>query len=166
MKKEPWKERIRVGNSPLGKAVFAKRQIRKGTVVGQIRGEVIDDPKYSSNYGIDLGGHYQLEPAAPFRFLNHSCEPNCELIYTEPEVGDPSKNQLFLQAIATIRLGDELMIDYGWPAHAAIKCGCGTNSCRGWVVSQTELPKILKRQKKKSTAKKPDRNKRRKLAKK
>lgn len=164
MKKESWKERVRVGKSPLGRAVYARRQFRKGQVIGEICGKVVDDPDHSSCYGIDLGPDRQLEPISPFRFLNHSCEPNCEIIFWEDDVDEQADLQLYVRAISTVRLGAELVIDYGWPAHAAIECGCGTNSCRGWVVSEEELPKVIRRHKKKQ-AKNPARQSRRKLAK-
>lgn len=158
LKTESWQERVRVGKSHLGRGVYARRLLRKGQVVGEIRGKVIDDPHHSTAYGIDLGGTRQLEPIAPFRFLNHSCEPNCEIIFWEDENGEHSDGQLWLRTLSTLRLGDELVIDYGWPADAAIECGCGAGSCRGWVVSLEELPKVLQLKKKKPTkkrAKKP-----------
>jgi uncharacterized protein len=167
LKTESWKERFRIGKSPLGRAVYARRQFRKGQKIGEIRGKVIDDPDHSSCYGIDLGPSRQLEPIAPFRFLNHSCEPNCEIAYSEDDGEENSNLRLWVQAVSTIRLGDELVIDYGWPAQDAIECGCGANSCRGWVVSVKELPKLLKQKRleKKPSKKTPVKNKRRKLAK-
>ncbi len=149
---------VEVRKMKLGRGVFALRRISKGKNVGEILGEVITDPDYSSEYCIDLGGQRNLEPVPPFRFLNHSCEPNCELFSWEPLEGeDPSvADRMFVGAIRTLEAGEELTIDYGWPADAAIRCHCGSKECRGWVVSPEELPIVLRREnrKKKKQAKK------------
>ena len=47
--------------------------------------------------------------------------------------------RVMLEALSAIKKGDELTIDYEWPADSAIKCGCGTKNCRGWVVDKAEL---------------------------
>jgi hypothetical protein len=80
-----------------------------------------------------------LEPAAPLRFLNHSCDPNCELFYWFDEDGSLQEDRLWLQTIRSINAGDELLIDYCWPADAAIPCRCGVPGCRGWIVDPEEL---------------------------
>ena len=148
---------IEVRKMKLGRGVFALRRIRGGKNIGEILGDVITDPDYSSEYCIDLGGERNLEPVPPFRFLNHSCEPNCELFSWDPLPGeDPSvADRMFVAALRTLQPGEELTIDYGWPADAAIPCHCGSKECRGWVVSVEELPAVLRREnRKKKKAKK------------
>ena len=49
-----------------------------------------------------------------------------------------------VEALANIPKGTELTIDYQWSAYGAIKCLCGSEQCRGWVVALEELPKLLK----------------------
>ncbi|MCL2743457.1 MAG: SET domain-containing protein-lysine N-methyltransferase [Planctomycetaceae bacterium] len=39
--------------------------------------------------------------------------------------------------------GQELTIDYAWPADRAAKCLCGSKSCRGWIVDPKELDELL-----------------------
>jgi SET domain-containing protein len=135
----------------LGRGVYAARRLRKNQTIGEITGKVIDDPDYGSEYCIDLGESRNLEPISPFRFLNHSCEPNCEIFSWDPRPGEPPSvsDRLFLSAMRTIQPGEELTIDYGWPADAAIRCHCGTDKCRGWVVSEAELADVLRREKRK-----------------
>lgn len=58
------------------------------------------------------------------RFLNHSCQPNCELFFWETDDLTPN-DRLWLQALRPIEPGEELTIDYAWPADAAIRCACG-----------------------------------------
>ena len=132
---------VRVGQTALGNAVFAELAFERGDEIGRIDGDVIDDPQYESNYGMDLGGTLTLEPVAPFRFLNHSCEPNCELVMDE-EGEDGKFPSMWLCALADIAPDDELTIDYCWPAKSAIPCACNRPTCRGWIVDPEELDQL------------------------
>jgi hypothetical protein len=109
-----------------------------------VEGTLVFDPGYESDYCMDLGDEVALEPQAPFRFLNHSCQPNCALVRQEygeaEESGEP--DELWVECVADVEPGQELTIDYGWPADAAIPCGCDSPSCRGWVVAQEELGRL------------------------
>jgi hypothetical protein len=130
---------VRVETTHVGRGVFARRKFAAGAIVGEILGEILpvepDDPSYC----MELPSGMVLEPAAPLRFLNHSCEPNCELFYWFDEDGSLQEDRLWLQTIRSINAGDELLIDYCWPADAAIPCRCGTPDCRGWIVDPEEL---------------------------
>lgn len=137
---------VRVGRAKHGHGVFAARRIRKGAIVGEVTGYVIDDPDYTSLYCIDLGSGHSLEPVAPFRFLNHCCEPNCELfVYDEDDAGNAISPHVYLEALTNIQPGVELTIDYSWPANDAIRCGCESPGCRGWIVAVEELSMINSR---------------------
>jgi hypothetical protein len=140
------KQWVRVGKVPFGKGVFAIQDIPKGTVIGRVEGQVIDDPEYASAYCIDLGGNLSLEPRAPFRFLNHCCTPNSSLCIEEWEYedGTPAPAEVTIEALCDIPKGDEVRIDYNWAAYGAIKCLCGSSACRGWVVAEEELHLIKK----------------------
>jgi len=37
---------------------------------------------------MELGSCSALEPDPPFRYVNHSCRPNCELVEIKPETDD------------------------------------------------------------------------------
>jgi uncharacterized protein len=132
--------RVRLADSALGKGVFALRAFRPGQVIGVIQGVVVDDPAYGSSYCMDLGEGRALEPISPFRYLNHCCQPNAEIITFNygPDCRD-KPSQLFLEAIAPIATGDELTLDYAWSAKAAIPCLCGSSQCRGWIVAEEQL---------------------------
>lgn len=139
MKKNP--SAIRVARGLRGRGVFANRPFHGEDAIAQVVGEVSVDPTYSSSYCIDMGDGFTLEPASPFRYLNHSCEPNCEFVQAEPgRVGEPPT--VWLYALRTVVHQEELTIDYAWPASHAIRCVCGTAACRGWIVNQDELPLI------------------------
>ena len=68
---------VRVGRSAFGLGVFSLRSFSAREVVGPVEGEVFDGDEYESDYCMALGENSALEPDAPFRFLNHSCQPNC-----------------------------------------------------------------------------------------
>lgn len=139
---------VRVGKVPFGKGLFARRFIARGESIGIVTGKVILDPEYASAYCIDLGSDMSLEPRAPFRYLNHCCEPNSQLLTVDCEFedGSPAPPEVHVEAIQDIPAGAELTIDYQWSADGAIKCLCGAATCRGWVVCPEELPKLLKQQ--------------------
>lgn len=138
---------VRVGPARHGMGVFATRRLRGERELAKVEGEVIDDADYGSNHCMDLGGTLSLEPVAPFRFLNHSCEPNCSLILCETthEDGSPATPEIWVETLRQIAPGEELTIDYAWPADSAIPCGCGAPTCRGWIVDPAELPVLQKK---------------------
>jgi hypothetical protein len=130
---------VRIGETHVGRGVFARRRLKAELVLGEIRGEILDDHPEDSSYVMELPGGKLLEPAAPLRFVNHSCDPNCEIFYWEAEPGEPQEERLWLQTIRPIETGEELLIDYAWPADAAIPCRCGAATCRGWICDPAEL---------------------------
>ena len=135
---------IRVGETHVGKGVFARRRLPAGIVLDEIHGEILDDHPEDSSYVMELPSSKLLEPSAPLRFVNHSCEPNCEIFYWEAEPGEAQEDRLWMTTIRKIEPGEELLIDYSWPADAAIPCRCGTSACRGWIVDPAELHLIEK----------------------
>lgn len=124
-----------------GLGLYAAQNFSTGDHLGWMEGFIIRDSEYSSDYCIDLGDDYCLEPDGTFRYLNHSCEPNCELYMIEEteEHGPLVLPRISVETLREINIGEQLTIDYGWPAENAIPCGCGAKTCRGWVVSADEL---------------------------
>ena len=140
-------ENVFIAETDHGRGLFAAREFQRGEQVGWMEGQIITDESYSSDYCVDLGNGIGLEPQAPFRFLNHSCEPNCELyIVDTDDYGTPlAAPRVTVDTIRSISPGEELAIDYGWPADQAIPCGCGADECRGWVVAEQELHMLPKK---------------------
>ncbi|MEI8228658.1 MAG: SET domain-containing protein-lysine N-methyltransferase [Planctomycetota bacterium] len=130
---------LRVGPTHVGSGVFASRRLKAGMVIGEINGEISDEHPADPSYCMELASGKLLEPAAPLRFVNHSCDPNCELFYWFDEDASTQEDRLWLQTIRTIEPGEELSIDYCWPADAAIPCRCGATNCRNWIVDPEEL---------------------------
>jgi hypothetical protein len=143
-KKFEWRKVVSVRSTAMGKGLFARKMFRKSQAIGPMQGTLFSaDDDYDPEYVVDMGDWGVLDPHAPFRFLNHSCEPNCQLL--EWEMDAKAQPQLWVHALRTVRPSDQLTIDYGWPAESAIPCLCGAPSCRGWVVDESELGRVKRR---------------------
>lgn len=135
--------------SPIsGTGLFAALPIPKGFVFGQYEGRILspkelvaEDQTYywclENGKVIDgaLGGNNT-------RFLNHSCNPNCE--------GFEKDGHVYFRAIRKIKMGQELTIDYNLgylgasvskrelaQAKKELKCFCGSKKCRGHMMDPT-----------------------------
>ncbi|MFM8986721.1 MAG: SET domain-containing protein [Planctomycetia bacterium] len=134
---------VRFGETHVGRGVFARRPLRSGMILAEVEGRILVEPPADSSYVMELGSGRLLDPAAPLRFVNHSCDPNCELFYWEEDARNFEDDRLWLQTIRPIAAGEELSIDYAWPADAAIACRCRAVNCRGWIVDPAELDQIV-----------------------
>ncbi len=131
---------VRVGPSEYGLGVFSLKSFTTDDWISQIEGEIIHDANYESDYCMSLGESSALEPTAPYRFLNHSCQPNCSLVEVEVEYDDGTfVSELWLQGEKDIAPGEQMTIDYAWPAESAIPCRCGSAGCRNWIVAYEEI---------------------------
>ncbi len=85
------------------------------------------------------------------RFINHSCDPNCESVI--------EKRRVFIEAIRDIEAGEELGYDYqigrerGDPPNVdeIYACRCGSAKCRGTMLWPPKRPQRRKRAKAKSS---------------
>lgn len=139
---------VAVRMTAYGRGVFAKRPFQPRETIGRIEGRVIDDPYYGSEYCMDLGQDRALEPDPPYRFVNHSCRPNCGLagyVAWDEQTSRP-EHVMYLAALVVIQRGEQLTIDYAWPASSAIPCLCGSDNCRGWIVHPNKLDALPARQ--------------------
>ena len=143
-----------------GTGVFATSNIPKNTKIIQYIGEKINKKegdrrsanrikKYlnkkneGSVYVFELNKRYDIDGSFFYnkaRFINHSCEPNCEV--------DIINNQIWIIAIKKIIKGDELNYDYGYPFdendYNDHICKCNTDKCIGYIISQDDWPKYKK----------------------
>ena len=140
-----------VRNSKLhGKGGFALRRIKKGEKIGEYVGERIDDKEADRRYPDNAEGPHHtflfaLEDGTVLdaavggnstRFLNHSCDPNCEALEED--------GRIFIHALRDIRKGEELVYDYHFildvPHTPAEKrrypCYCGSPKCRGTILAK------------------------------
>jgi SET domain-containing protein len=151
-----------------GKGAFALKTIRKGTRVVEYVGESISPAESDRRYD-DTGvkNHHTFLFAvdqrkvidATFggndsRFINHSCDPNCDAII--------EKRRVYIEANRTIRRGEELAYDYNYERtnkttkadERLYKCLCASPECRGTIVSAKVTVKRKKTAKKGSSKKK------------
>jgi uncharacterized protein len=138
-----WRQVMSLRPTVTGKGLFARKLFRKSQAIGHMTGRLITDDNYDPQYVVDMGELGVLDPSVPFRYLNHSCEPNCELLEWQTTKSDDP--QIWVHALKTVRPSDQLTIDYGWPAESAIRCLCGAAKCRGWVVDVDELDRLKRR---------------------
>ena len=152
-----------------GTGVFAKTKVPKGKKVIEYIGEKITKKEserrsialIEKNQGSETNGAvYIFEvnkrhdidgniPENSARFINHSCEPNCE-----PDV---IKNRVWLISTRKIKEGEELSYNYGFDldGYEDHECKCGTKKCVGYITAEDNWPKLKKRlAKKKKKAKK------------
>jgi uncharacterized protein len=128
-----------------GRGVFALRRIRKGTHIIEYLGERVShqladrryadkDPKDGHTFLFTVDAKTVIDAGVDgneARFVNHGCDPNCQTV----QIG----KRIFIEAIRTIRPGDELAYDYRIqrdaddPADVDIvfRCLCGAKNCRG-----------------------------------
>jgi SET domain-containing protein len=179
-RRPPAKKRaVSLANSPLvearnstihGRGVYAIAPIKKGTRIIEYLGERISHAEADARYEKkgDDDGHTFLFIASnrtvidagvdgnDARFINHSCNPNCETVI--------ENSRVFIDAIRNIKPGEELGYDYQltWestddPAELALyACRCGAKKCRGTMLDKEPTDK-READKKKAKAKKKTR---------
>ncbi len=135
-------------DSPIhGTGAFARCLIEPGTRVIEYRGELVS--KAESLRRCEAGNtflfyfdeHQDLDGSVawnPARFLNHSCDPNCE--------ARKEGAQIWIVAVRAIRAGEEVTFDYGYDLedYRDYPCHCGAANCRGYMVSE-ELARYIRK---------------------
>ena len=156
--------------SPIqGTGGFATRTIRKGTRIIEYLGERISQEESDRRYDDEkMGRHHTFLFALDSgwiidaavdgneaRFLNHSCDPNCEAVEED--------DRIFIEAKRTIRPGDELVYDYSYSredvenikdAERLYVCRCGSPKCRGTILAPPKKKRKPKRATRGAKAKK------------
>src|SRR5262245_24927974 len=101
-----------VGQTRIGRGVFAAKSYRRGDTVFAIGGRVVNYERLWEREGsrfadncIRFGPETYLDPGdGPAGFLNHSCAPNAAIA--------KEANRLFVVAAHRIARGDEVLFDY------------------------------------------------------
>lgn len=76
------------------------------------------------------------------RWINHSCNPNCEAVLVEDADGNPRRDQIEIHTLRDIGKGEELSYDYGISLDVRhttrLKriwaCHCGAPDCTGTLL--------------------------------
>jgi SET domain-containing protein len=127
-------------SSPIhGIGGFAREDIAAGTRVIEYVGEKITKEEslarcegsneyiFAIDDSHDLDGNVEGNPA---RFLNHSCEPNCEAQFAD--------GRIWIVSIREVRAGEELTFNYSYDLadYREHPCRCGAESCVGYIVAE------------------------------
>jgi SET domain-containing protein len=143
--RKPWFELRR--SKIQGTGAFALRAIPAGRKLIEYTGERITADEASARYDDDrVRRHHTFlfelddercidarDGGSDARFINHSCEPNCEALI--------DGQRIFIHSLVDIAEGAELTYDYRYvidgPLDAATRklysCKCGAPKCRGTI---------------------------------
>ena len=140
------------------KGVFTARDIKAGEKIIEYVGEkitkeesderadiVLEESKNDKTKGAvyifeidddwDIDGNVDWNPA---RYINHSCDPNCE--------AENDEGRIWIIALRDIPQGEELHYNYGydWEDFDEHPCRCGTQKCVGFILDEDEWPRLQK----------------------
>ncbi len=122
---------------------MAERAFAEGEVIAEVdgvawhEGETVDD-----RYSLKVTDDVYFDMVDQTRWINHSCDPNCDVDTGLDDDGQPWARVIALRDICK---GEELSYDYAFPAHLAEVCRCGSPYCRGAIVDEDEVEEGLKK---------------------
>tara|TARA_Y100000741_G_scaffold365143_1_gene359646 strand:- start:5074 stop:5556 length:483 start_codon:yes stop_codon:yes gene_type:complete len=143
-----------------GSGVFATENIKKNTKIIEYIGEKVlrsegdkrserrlkrylNSKEQGSVYIFELNSRYDIDGSPKYnkaRYINHSCDPNCEVEIT--------KGHIWISSIKKIKPGEELSYDYGFEFdeddYSDHVCKCGSKKCIGYVISSDDWKKFKK----------------------
>ncbi|KAF8784580.1 Histone-lysine N-methyltransferase NSD2 like protein [Argiope bruennichi] len=133
-----------------GWGLMTTRDVKKGEFIIEYVGEIITHEEYRKRSGemqINGDSNYyflyldarRMIDAGPMgnysRFINHSCEPNCEM--RKWSVNGDARIGIF--AVVNISAGEELTFNYQSDKYEfEQKCLCSSSSCRGFIGRTTD----------------------------
>ncbi len=149
--------------SPIhGNGVFAARDIPEGIELMEYQGRRLTHAEADDKYGdsvesghtflFTLDEHYIIdanENGNDARYINHSCDPNCQAFLHESPDGDPRHQFVMIESLRPIAYGEELTYDYKITLQQRYTakllkiwgCRCGAACCTGTMLK----PKARKR---------------------
>lgn len=157
-----------------GNGVFALKKIKKGERIVEYKGprmthEEIDagesgDVESGHTFLFTLNDEYVInadKEKGPAKWINHSCDPNCEAVMEEDEGDDRTKDRIFVEAIRDIAPGEELSYNYGITLEEKHtkklkkiwQCLCGSENCTGTLLQPKDKGKKGKKKGKKKKKK-------------
>ena len=138
-----------------GSGVFAAKNIKKGEFIIEYKGLLRSHQEVDAAYdGEDETGHTFLFTlnedfvvdanikGNEARWINHSCDPNCDSEHVDAVDGDKSKDRIEIKALRDIKAGEELSYNYGirlgerhTPKLKKLwACLCGSPKCTGTML--------------------------------
>jgi SET domain-containing protein len=142
---------IEVRASPIqGLGGFASRRIPAGTRLIEYAGERLTPKQADERYPDDENARHHtflfaidddivVDAAVngnDARFINHSCEPNCDAVIED--------GRIWIETIRDVEVGEELAYDYAYileerhtpAAKRRFPCHCGAACCRGTILAK------------------------------
>ncbi len=103
--------------------------------------------KHGAVYIFELNKRHDIDGNVPYntaRFINHSCDPNCET--------EIARGHIWITSFKDIQPGEEITYNYGYDYddYEEHLCNCGTKRCVGFILDEKHWPKLkrkLRRQK-------------------
>jgi SET domain-containing protein len=124
-----------------GLGAFARHPIAESVRIIEYTGELILEEEANRRHEtflFSLSDGRSIDGAIggnESRFINHSCDPNCEAV----EVG----GHIWIEAIRPIAAGEELTYDYAYEwvegdemLASLYSCLCGISGCRGTILAR------------------------------
>ena len=139
-----------------GRGLYAAAPIPRGTKIIEYVGEKITKAESLRRcleweekarkvgrglvYIFDLIKRYDLDgicPGNPAKYINHSCEENCEAVN--------ERGRIWIYSVRDIEEGEELSFDYGYALEHFLDhpCRCGAPGCVGYIVAKDSRKKLL-----------------------
>ncbi|MEO5589037.1 MAG: SET domain-containing protein-lysine N-methyltransferase [Gemmatimonadaceae bacterium] len=140
-----------IRRSPIqGRGAFATRGIPAGVRLIEYAGERITPQQSEDRYPDDEAVRHHtylfaidddivIDAAVggnEARFLNHSCDPNCDAVRED--------DRIWIETIHDVEQGEELAYDYAYTleerhspaAKRRFPCSCGARNCRGTILAK------------------------------
>jgi uncharacterized protein len=129
-----------IAPSPIhGQGVFARHRISSGARILEYVGQKISKAEslrcceQQNEYIFSVSDRFDLDGRVDWnlaRFVNHSCEPNCEALL--------ESERIWIIAVRDISPGEELTFNYGYDLedYRNYPCHCGSHRCAGFMIAE------------------------------
>jgi hypothetical protein len=142
--------------------VFARKDIPSGTRLIEYTGRKVtkkdssdiedsylaaydrDPANNPATYIFQIDDEWDLDGDTPdnhAKFINHSCDPNCE--------ADVIEGRVWIDSIREIMDGDEITYNYGFELNEddlydfkGHPCVCGSKRCVGYILDEAQWPRM------------------------
>ncbi|MDO5505705.1 MAG: SET domain-containing protein-lysine N-methyltransferase [Pseudoxanthomonas suwonensis] len=140
-----------------GNGVFAIEDIAKGERIVRYKGRLRTHDEVDAEYGgedetghtflFTLNDEYVIDgnfDSNVARWINHSCDPNCESLVEEDAKDRRERDKVYVEALRDIKAGEELTYNYGivlaerhTPTLKKLwGCRCGAANCTGTMLQK------------------------------
>jgi SET domain-containing protein len=132
-----------------GMGGFARVDIRRGKRIIEYIGRKLSKAEGQAElqqqnvYIFTLDDEHDIDGSVSWnlaRFLNHSCDPNCE--------AEIVRGRIWIFARRHIKAGEELTYNYshGLEGYEERPCQCGAHNCVGYMVAEEFFARLRQRQ--------------------